>query len=163
VSGEGDLYRFLLYLFSFFSTLMIYYLVFPEFFFFMKTYLFKNNSFIIRFIFICLIFYVFQGIIFKLLKKNPSQKTIVSDFILSKNDNKLNEEFKKNPIATFFIVVIVAPVIEELSFRAGIMGFFNTKSKKEKIVASIISIIVFSSAHYLHYVKNVDEFFGKKF
>ncbi len=53
-----------------------------------------------------------------------------------------------NPILSFFTVVIIGPIVEEITYRFGLFGAINKNNKTNKIVAYIVTILIFALIHF---------------
>jgi len=62
------------------------------------------------------------------------------------NQSSLNDGLVKYPFVLFFFSVILAPIVEEFVFRFSI---FRPINKKNKILAYIITILLFAGIHFL--------------
>lgn len=61
------------------------------------------------------------------------------------NQNAVDSMITQMPVLSFFMVVIFAPVVEEITYRLGLTGIFKNKNK---IVALIISSVIFGLIHF---------------
>lgn len=74
---------------------------------------------------------------------------------ISENESSLREIIKIYPVASVFILAIVGPICEELTYRVGLFGTFE----KKKWLAYLIAIVIFALVHFSFDSKNiVDEF-----
>ena len=74
--------------------------------------------------------------------------TIITSFVeLPENGNeKIAEEMiRQYPVISFFILGFVGPICEELTYRFGLFGLLK---KKNRILAYIISALVFGIIHF---------------
>ena len=74
--------------------------------------------------------------------------TIVSSFYtfsVNQNEQGIRSIVAVYPIASIFIFGIIGPVCEELTYR---VGLFSAINKKNKIVAYIVTILVFGFIHF---------------
>lgn len=61
------------------------------------------------------------------------------------NQNAVDSLITQMPVLSFFMVVIFAPLVEEITYRLGLTGIFKNKNK---IVALIISSVIFGLIHF---------------
>ncbi len=61
------------------------------------------------------------------------------------NQQSIESAFGAQPVLSFFFIVIFAPIVEELTYR---FGLFGSVSKCSKILAYIITILVFAFLHF---------------
>jgi len=84
--------------------------------------------------------YAYQGIL------NACHVSILN------NDNQkaLVEATFKQPVLTFFAVVLFAPIVEEFAYR---LGLFSLLRKRNRWVAYVVSVIFFTLIHF-NYTSN---------
>ena len=73
---------------------------------------------------------------------------IVNNFIktgANLNEQSVDSLVYREPVLSFFVIVIIAPIFEEYVYRFGLFGFFKDINPK---LAYIITIIVFALIHF---------------
>lgn len=63
----------------------------------------------------------------------------------NENQVAINDMILNMPVSTFFMVVILAPALEEITYRLGLTGIFKNKNK---ILALAISSVIFGLIHF---------------
>lgn len=70
----------------------------------------------------------------------------------NENQQGIENAFSAAPLLSFFSIVIFAPVVEELTYRVGLFGLI---SKKSKILAYIVTVLVFALIHFDFSAENI--------
>jgi membrane protease YdiL (CAAX protease family) len=72
---------------------------------------------------------------------------------IGQNQEMLNELSQNIPmIATFLVIAIYAPIVEELVFRQAIMGYVDKNNRPKVIFLTILSVAIFTLLHTLQVV-----------
>lgn len=70
---------------------------------------------------------------------------------LGQNQERLNElSLNISIIASFLLVSIYAPIVEELVFRQAMLGYVDTTNRPKAIFLTILSVAIFALLHTLH-------------
>lgn len=64
----------------------------------------------------------------------------------SANQQQITNLIKNQPAISFFFIVLLAPIIEEFTYRVGLFSFFR---KRNRWLAYIIAVILFSFMHFI--------------
>lgn len=75
-----------------------------------------------------------------------------TDTSSNNNQQGIENAFSAAPLLSFFSIVIFAPVCEELTYRVGLFGLI---AKKSKILAYVITILVFAFIHFDFEAENI--------
>lgn len=74
------------------------------------------------------------------------------------NENSLNEVMKQFPIISLIIFANLGPICEELTYR---VGLFSLLKRKNRYLAYIVTILVFSFIHFDYTSIGTDAFFNE--
>ncbi|OQC11415.1 MAG: CAAX amino terminal protease self- immunity [Tenericutes bacterium ADurb.Bin087] len=76
--------------------------------------------------------------------------TLVMQIIFGQADENLNQQIinlvlSRYPVSSFFWIVFLGPLVEELTYRAGL---FNALSRRNRILAYVVSSAIFGFMHF---------------
>jgi membrane protease YdiL (CAAX protease family) len=76
--------------------------------------------------------------------------TLLMQILFGQAEENLNQQkiyliLSKHPVSSFFWIVLLGPLVEELTYR---VGLFNAISSRNRIAAYVVSALVFGFLHF---------------
>ena len=76
--------------------------------------------------------------------------TLLMQILFGQAEENLNQQIinlilSKHPVSSFFWIVLLGPLVEELTYR---VGLFNAISSRNRIAAYVVSALVFGFLHF---------------
>lgn len=78
--------------------------------------------------------------------------SLVPGYALSDNENRIRDMMTAYPLIMFVVACLLAPLVEETTYR---LGLFSILKRKNKILAYAVTIIVFAAIHFAYNSPNL--------